>query len=95
MQHIKKTFPDRPVCLLDGFIVVLPLKGRDPSNNFDYPLISQYSEPCLIEIDPKVLPQCIQFTDSSQTDKQVNSQITCEYKSWHKLTADVSLAAGL
>lgn len=72
MQHIKKTFPDRPVCLLDGFIVVLPLKGRDPSNNFDYPLISQYSEPCLIEIDPKVLPQFIEFTDR-QTGEQSNN----------------------
>lgn len=72
MQHIKKTFPDRPVCLLDGFIVVLPLKGRDPSNNFDYPLISQYSVPCLIKNDPKVLPQCIEFTDR-QTGEQSNN----------------------
>lgn len=72
MQHIKKTFPDRPVCLLDGFIVVLPLKGRDPSNNFDYPLISQYSEPCLIEIDPKVLPKCIEFTDRQTGEKSNN-----------------------
>lgn len=72
MQHIKNTFPDRPVCLPEGFIVVLPLKGRDPLNNFDSPLISQYSEPCLIEIDPKVLPKCREFTDR-QTGEQSNN----------------------